>query len=148
MNHSENHRENHEDFSWRKYEIFTEQIRIFIEEIKIFLEKIIKKIIEKLPKSLPAGFLSRVQETGQIPDCGFYLPDSMSRNDPVCHRHEIQILSYFGGTYTHANAHTCTHTHTYIHTHPGAPTRLNISRGNFLIKTLLLHESEWIRSSF
>jgi len=53
-----------------------------MEKIKIFIEKIIKKItkiiIKKLPKSLPAGFESTVQETGQIPDCGFYLPVSIA----------------------------------------------------------------------
>jgi len=38
------------------------------------MKKIIKKINKKLPKSLPAGFWSTVQETGQIPDCIFYVP--------------------------------------------------------------------------
>jgi len=58
-----------------------------MDKIKIFIEKIIKKIIKKLPKLLPVGFKSTMQETGQIPDCSFYLPVSMSRTDPVvvCH---------------------------------------------------------------
>ena len=38
---------------------------------------------KKLPKSLPAGFETLSVETGPIPDCSFYLPVSMSRNDPV-----------------------------------------------------------------
>jgi len=42
-----------------------------------------KKIIKKLPKSLSAGFWSTVQETSQIPDCSFYLPVSMSQDDPI-----------------------------------------------------------------
>jgi len=46
------------------------------------MKKITEKIIKKLPKSLPA-VESSVQETGQILDCGFYLPVSMSRNDLV-----------------------------------------------------------------
>jgi len=41
------------------------------------------QIIKKLPKSLPAGFLTLSEETGLIPACTFYLPVSMSRNDPV-----------------------------------------------------------------
>jgi len=44
---------------------------------------IIKKIVKELPKSLPEGLKSTVQETGQIPDCGFYLPVSMSQNTIV-----------------------------------------------------------------
>jgi len=32
---------------------------------------------------LPAGFWTHSEETGPIPDCSFYLPVSMSRNDPV-----------------------------------------------------------------
>jgi len=39
--------------------------------------------MKKLPKSLAAGFWSTVQEAGQIPGCGFYLPVPMSRDDPV-----------------------------------------------------------------
>jgi len=31
-------------------------MKIFIEKIKIFIEKIIKKIVQKLPKSLTPGF--------------------------------------------------------------------------------------------
>ena len=67
--------------------IFIEKIKIFIGNVKIFTEKIvtkfIKQIIKKLPKSLLADFYSTVQETGQIQDCGFYLPVSMSRNATV-----------------------------------------------------------------
>jgi len=79
------------------------------------------KIIEKLPKSLPAGFLSTVKETGPIPNCGFYLPVYMSRNDPVCNRHEINILSCFWW-YIHTRKGTHIHTHTYIHTHTSRRT--------------------------
>jgi len=57
--------------------IFVEKIKNLIGKIKIFTEKIvtkiIKKIMKKLPESLPAGLYSTVQETGQIPDCGFYV---------------------------------------------------------------------------
>jgi len=38
------------------------------------------KIIKKLPKSLPAGFFKHSEETGQIPDCSFYLAVSISRD--------------------------------------------------------------------
>jgi len=38
--------------------------------------------MKKLPKSLLAG-LTLSEETGPIPACNFYLPESMSRNDPV-----------------------------------------------------------------
>jgi len=38
MNH--NHRENQQDFSYRKSEIFKQKIKIFKEKIKIFIEKI------------------------------------------------------------------------------------------------------------
>jgi len=33
---------------------------------------------KKLPTLLPAGFLKKGQETGQIPGCSFYLPIFMS----------------------------------------------------------------------
>ena len=59
VNHQQNHTENHYEFSQRKSEIFTEKIKILIEEIKISMDKIqifIEEIIERLPKSLPAGF--------------------------------------------------------------------------------------------
>ena len=35
---------------------FRSTLKIFIETTKIFIEKIMKKIIQKLPKLLPAGF--------------------------------------------------------------------------------------------
>jgi len=76
---SENHKDNHSDFS-RKSEICIQKIKIFIDKI---IEKIMKEIIKKLLKSLPAGFKSTVQETCQILECGFYLPVFLCRNATV-----------------------------------------------------------------
>jgi len=44
--------------------------------------------MKKLPKSLPAGFYSTVQETGQIADCGFmcyFLSPGMTMHTPRTH---------------------------------------------------------------
>ena len=64
-----------------------------MEKTKGCIEKIIKKTIKKLPKSLPAGFWSTMQETGQIAECGFYVPVSMSRDDPEGTRKRILRFS-------------------------------------------------------
>jgi len=80
-----------------------ENLRFLKKEINIFIQKIIKKIstkiVKKLPKSLTAGFQSTLQETGQIPDCGFYLPVSMFWNDPVLGtRYTTDVVAGYPGT--------------------------------------------------
>ena len=124
MNHEDNHREiikifhkEHTRFSKTKLRFSKRKLRfslIFMEKMKIFIQKINKKIIKILPISLQAGFQSTVPETGQIPDCGFYLLVSMSRNHCEC----IYIYMYLHVyIYIHIYIHmyVCIYIYTYIY---------------------------------